>query len=495
MPDPGPVVVAVDQGTSSTKAVALDRAGEVLGWASIPVAVRHPAPGRVEQDAEEIAASVIAALTEAVRDVADRVVAVGLSTQRESAVAWDTATGRALGPMLGWQDRRTAERAQQLGGEAGRVRRITGLPLDPMFSALKFEWLLDDIDPDRTRSSAGGITLGTLDAFLVRRLTGETRVEVGNASRTQLLDLATLDWSPELLALFRVPAAALPRVVASDVPTDPVIGVQALPPHVRIHAVLGDSHAALYGHGAREAGDVKATLGTGSSVMGLLPEALDLGGALATTVAWAAPEPRYAFEGNILATGATLVWLAELFGASPSAIAESGLDAPPSAIDLVPAFGGLGAPWWDASAGAVLSGFDLGTSRAALARAAVEAIPLQIEDVLAAAESATGIAIEQVLVDGGPAANDRLVQLIADLTGRAVSRPDLSGLSAVGAARLAGIAAGVWTEHDVTGGDHPTARFTPSLSDSDLTARRARWHRAVELARSGRTALEEETVP
>ncbi|MFF2053482.1 FGGY family carbohydrate kinase [Leifsonia sp. NPDC058194] len=491
------VIVAVDQGTSSTKAVAVDRAGTVLGRGSVAIGQDHPLPGWVEQSADEIATSVAVAAAEAARQAAEahgaRVAGVALSTQRESAVVWDRETGEPLGPVLGWQDRRTADAARALGaaGHGERVRAVCGLPIDPMFSALKFAWLLDAVDPDRRLSGAGRIGVGTVDAWLAQRLTGEFRVEAGNASRTALLDLGALDWSDELLDLFRIPRAALPRVAASDQATEAVRGIDALPAGTRIHAVLGDSHAALFGHGARTPGAVKVTLGTGSSVMGLLAGREQAPAGLVTTVAWSLDAPSYAFEGNILSTGATLVWLAGLLGSTPEELialaGAAGRGEAAHGVDLVPAFAGLGAPWWDEHAQAVLSGFDLGTSRAEVARAAVDSIALQIGDVLDAASSGGDRAGETVLVDGGPAANDVLVQRIADLTGRSVRRPGSAGLSALGAARLGGVSAGIWGDDDF-GGDTAAELFRPAADPGWADARRRRWHSALDLARSAAPA-------
>lgn len=497
------VIMAVDQGTSSTKVVAIDETGAVVGWSSVALSQEHPHPGWVEQDADAIVASVITGIERVVCDLDagldERVVAVAISSQRESAVAWDRATGRPLGPMLGWQDRRTVGAAQALesAGHGERVREITGLPIDPMFSALKFAWLLDAVDPDRSRSAAGEIMLGTVDSWLVHALTGEHRIEVGNASRTQLLDLDTLDWSDELLELFRVPRAALPLVVASDAPSAPITAVPSLPDGTRIAAVLGDSHAALFGHGARMAGAVKVTLGTGSSIMGLLEADAPARAGLVKTVAWGTPDAAYAFEGNILSTGATLVWLAELLEISTAELVElaesvpdAGVDDDPGAsgIDLVPAFAGLGAPWWDDTARAVITGFDLGTSRATLARAAVESIALQIDDVLAAAEQGAATRFETILIDGGPAANDWLAQLLADLSQRRVQRPDSAGLSALGAVHLAGIATGVWLPEEVLALGREATVFVPRLDPALAAARRARWHTAVRLSRGRASA-------
>ncbi len=487
------VIVAVDQGTSSTKALAVDASGNVVGWGSVAVAQQHPRPGWVEQDARELADSAFEAVRLAVAGIEDRVAGLALSTQRESAVCWDRTTGEPLGPVLGWQDRRTVADAQAItardDGAAERVRQTSGLPVDPMFSALKFAWLLDQVDPRRERSNRGEIAVGTVDAWLVHRLTGEFRIETGNASRTALLDLATLDWSDGLLDLFRIPRAALPPVVASNAVTGPVTGLPMLPPGTRIHAILGDSHAALFGHGARTAGSVKVTLGTGSSIMGLLESRASSPGGLVTTVAWSDPAPSYAFEGNILSTGATLVWLAEILETTPAELAalaaETDRDADPGrGVDLVPAFSGLGAPWWDDDARAIISGFDLSTTRAELARAAVESIPLQIDDVLCAAEKATGRRFDTILIDGGPAANDWLAQLLADLSQRRVRRPDVAGLSALGAAHLAGIGAGVWTADEVLALDRNGTIFDPIMSPERARARRDRWHAAIELARS-----------
>jgi glycerol kinase len=400
---------------------------------------------------------------------------LALSTQRESAVIWDRATGAPLGPVLGWQDRRTADRAQELVGlgHDELARSISGLPIDPMFSALKFAWLLSEVDTEN-------VALGTVDSWLVYRLTGEFRIEAGNASRTGLLELATVDWSEELLALYGIPRAALPTVVRSDEPSAPVRGVRALPAGTRVHAVLGDSHAALYGHGVRQPGGVKATLGTGSSIMGLLDSPKTSLPGLVTTLAWSCEKPVYAFEGNILSTGATLVWLSGLLSTTPDellALAGQGAEG----VDVVPAFGGLGAPWWDSEARAVLTGFDLGTTRADLALAGAESVCLQVEDVLSAAETATGRPLGTVLIDGGPAANDWLAQLMADISGRELRRPTSTGVSALGAARLAGAGAGLWQENDFPDGD--SSMFRPRRGTEWASARRQRWHAAVALAR------------
>lgn len=488
---PGPtgddrVVVAVDQGTSSTKALVVDVTGAVVWSTSVAIGQSHPAVGHVEQDADEILASVVRCLEAAAAVYGDRVACIGLSTQRESAVVWDRSTGRPLAPLLGWQDRRTTALCSALAeaGHAERVRRVTGLPLDPMFSALKFRWLLDAVDPDRARSRRGEVAVGTVDSWLVASLTGEHRVELGNASRTQLLDLDSAAWSPELLDLFDVPVETLPEVSPSTRVSAPVTGVAGLGPDVRVTGVLGDSHAALFAHGVRAPGQVKVTYGTGSSIMGLSGGAAVLGAGLVRTVAWADPEPVEAFEGNILSTGATVAWLGRLLGRTPDELAVLAQAAPADhGVDLVPAFAGLGAPWWDESAVAVLSGFDLGTDAGVLSRAAFESIVLQVDDVLSAVGE-HGDHVGTVLADGGPSRNDWLMQLQADLGGRVVVRSDTAELSARGAAQLAGRTAGLWSDADTTALRGDRTRFDVQGDEDAARARRARWLAALARSRS-----------
>jgi len=484
MPDRG-VVVALDQGTSSTKAVAVDATGAVVGSEVVPVGHSVPRPGWVEQEPEELLASLLTAAERLVGAQPLTVLALGLSNQRESAMAWDTRTGKPLGPLLGWQDRRTSDRARAVQAQAGQlVRERSGLPVDPMFSALKLGWLLDAVDPDRAQARAGAITVGTLDAWLVQRLTGERRVEVGNASRTQLLDIRTADWDDELLDLFGVPRAALPAVVPSDAPTAAITVPGALD-GLRLGAVLGDSHAALLAHGVREPGRVKTTYGTGSSVMGLTAEAVGVSTGLVESIAWQQGDRVFrAFEGNILSTGATLLWLAGVLGCSTDELAELAVSAPDSGeVALVPAFAGLGAPWWDETARSVLTGFDLGTGRAQLARAAFESVALQVEDVLERADVASGGRVHTVLADGGPSRNDWLMRLQADVSSRQVLRADAAALSVTGAAHLAGIGAGVWDEAAVEGLARAHTAYAPSAPVGTPALRR-RWRSAVSRSRA-----------
>lgn len=462
------MILAVDQGTSSTKASLFDASGAPVAHASVPLGQQHPQPGWVEQDAREILDSVRRVIAEVA--AAHDVEAVALSTQRESAVVWDRTTGDPVSPLLGWQDRRTADSVTEMAADMARIRAITGLPLDPMFSALKFRWVLDRVDPDRSRSRRGELAAGTVDSWLVAKLTGDHRIEAGNASRTQLLELATGTWSEELCELFNIPAEVLPRVVPSD---EISAEIRDLPGR-RIHAVLGDSHAALYGHGVRAPGAVKVTYGTGSSVMGLTHDASTVAPGLVGTIAWQrGNHMQVAFEGNILATGATLSWLSRLLGHDVRELSTMARDVPAGhGVTLVPAVAGLGAPHWDPSARAVMVGFDLGTTPGVLARAAMEAIAHQITDVLDAA--AVTAEIQAILADGAPSGDDFLMQIQADLANRVVRRPAIVGLSARGAAQLAAEATGCGFA------SVSTDEFTPQ---TDSATAREEWAAALHLTK------------
>lgn len=480
------LVLAIDQGTSATKAIVMDVAGRVIARASVPVAQSHPRPGWVEQDPNELYQSVLSAMARVMRGVTGTVVSIGVSSQRESAVAWERSTGLPQGPMLGWQDRRTSGEAQRLKqeGVGATVRAVTGLPVDPMFSALKFAWLLDDVDPDRRRSRAGEIVVGTVDSWLLACLTGEHRIEVGNASRTQLLSLATAQWDDDMLALFGVPRQALPEVVSSVSSSAPVDGVIGVPPGARVTGVLGDSHAALYGHGVREPGRVKATYGTGSSIMGLMSGARTALSGPVATIAWGTDALTYAFEANILSSGSTVAWLANVLGVDPASIAMLAEAATDSDVFFVPAFAGLGAPWWDDAAEAVIVGLDLGSGRADLARAALESIPLQIEDALAAAERETGADIDTILADGGPSANGWLMQRQADISQRRVVASAVAELSAVGVAHLAGTTVGMFDDSRLADSPHDGTVYQPQWISQVADARRHAWTAAVARSRS-----------
>lgn len=482
------IIIAIDQGTSSTKAIAVSLDGVVTAEATCELTQSFPSPGWVEQDALEVADSVKQVVRALVNKTGAHVAGVGLSTQRESAVAWNRKDGSPLSKIISWQDRRTVDRAQQrfASGEASEVRKESGLPLDPMFSALKFEWILDTIDADRARARNGEIALGTVDSWLVRSLTGETQIELGNASRTQLLNPYNGRWSQALLETFSVPLQALPELVESDSVVKTTINPEIMGmAGVPIVAVLGDSHAALFGHGIRESGAVKATYGTGSSVMGLTSTSTGTSAGVVDTIAWSlGGKIAHAFEGNILSSGATLVWLSGLFGERAEDLAELAASTQPSPVDFVPGFAGLGAPWWDERAVAVISGVTLGTSRADIARAALEAVALQVESVLREAESAGYIdRVALVKADGGPASNDWLMQLQADLSQRKVERPNNAALSALGVAWLAGSTLGIWELGKSPWPVVHNKEFVPTLEPAFAKERYKRWIQAVSRSR------------
>ncbi|MFG1957400.1 glycerol kinase [Nonomuraea sp. NPDC049028] len=480
-----PLVLAIDQGTGSTKALLVDAAGQVVARASAPLSQSHPAPGLAEQDAEELLGSVRDAVAACLRQADPRAVrGIGLSTQRESVVLWDAATGRPVAPLVGWQDQRGADRAAQLldEGYGDLVRSRTGLPLDPMFSALKMGALLDRHDPARERSGRGELRLGTVDAWLLDALTGEFVTEVGNASRTQLLNLATGDWDDELLEIFGVPRAALGRVVASTGPFGTVRDLDPLPAGVPVLAVLGDSHAALFAHAGWRPGVVKVTYGTGSSVM-TVAESPGLGGPgspVCDTIAWSTGQgPTFAREANIRSTGRTLTWLADLLGISADQVVDLAAGSDAGDVTLVPAFGGLGAPWWDPRAVPVLAGFDLGTGREQLARAALESVAHQVDDVLTAMPG-----LRRIVADGGLTRSTALMRLQAGLSDVEVARTRHHELSAGGAADLAGLGLGLWTTGDLERrADGDVEIFTPDWSAEHRRAAAARWHQRLTVAR------------
>ena len=478
-------VLAIDQGTSATKCVLVDQGGRIVARASAPVGERYPQPGWVEQDAEEIWISVRSAVAQCLAPQSRRIAAVGLSTQRESALVWRADDAQALTPLLSWQDQRTVELRDTLAANGGEalVRARSGLPLDPMFSALKIRWLLDRIDPDRRASRNGELRAGTIDAWLLARLGHDDSIEVGNASRTQLLNVRTAGWDDELLSLFDIPSAMLPRVVPSRVPRGNAGKLHPALEGVPIHAVMADSHAALFAHGAHAAGDVKATMGTGSSVMGLIRDATCTHPGLCLTVAWDAGQgPVLAVEGNVRAAGSTLRWAADLFELDAETAAAEASQAEAAGLCLVPGFNGLGAPHWDPHAVGLISGLTLSTNRAQILAAALDSIAHQIADVMDAMDASVP-GVRRLLVDGGPSRNARLRDLLASYIGRPVVHCTDPELSALGVAHLAGVGAGVW-DMDALRGLPRAQQTTPVPASNDrASAARCAWARAVARAR------------
>lgn len=479
-----PAVLAVDQGTSATKAVLVDSSGAIVASGSASLAQSHPRPGWAEQDPDALWTSVQSAVAACLAERPQaRVRAVGLSTQRESTLLWERSSGTPLDAVLSWQDARGADvcAALRADGHDEQVRARSGLPIDPMWSASKATWLLDRHDPDRARSRRGELCVGTVDSWLLWRLGAGHVVEAGNASRTQLLDLGAAAWDPWLCERYRVPVEALARVVPSG---GHIADAGALHPAldgVSVSGVMGDSHAALFAHGAWTPGGVKATYGTGSSVMGVTERSAVGSAGICRSIAWQIDDPVHAVEGNIRSSGATLAWLARVLGTSSEELASRAA-TDTGGVHLVPAFGGLGAPWWDDDAVAVVAGMDFGTGPEHLARAALESIAHQIEDVVADVEAEVG-PVATLLADGKPTANPVLMQLQADTSGRTVQRAVATDLSALGAAHLAGLSAGVWSASELLGLPRDAQTFQPNVSAAARQRERAGWLAAVARSR------------
>ncbi|QXT62617.1 FGGY family carbohydrate kinase [Tessaracoccus palaemonis] len=481
------LILALDQGTTNSKALLVDAAtGAVVGRGSAGVAISYPRPGWVEQDADQLFDATMSAAEQALATVdPGRVAAVSISNQRESVVCWDAATGEACGPVLGWQDARTADECSRLAADGldAVVLATTGLSLDAMFSAPKMRWLLDRAVADGHRPD--DLRVGTVDTWLVHRLTGEFLTESGNASRTMLMDLRTRTWAPALLEGFGVPATALATIVGSDHSFGRVRDGLPIPGGVPVATVLADSHSALYFHGQGRAGQAKATYGTGSSVM--LPAALPaagpvaLAGGVAATCAWETDTPVYAREGNVVATGAALAWAARMLtdGDVPALGELAGLAEDAGGVSLVPAFSGLGAPYFDRGAVSVWCGMTAGTTRAQLARSAFEAVAHQVADVVEAMTADGAADIETLHADGGATASALLMQRQADLLGRDVQVSGVAEASALGAALLAARS----IDPEVAWEAHEARRVVPSQNPGGAAADRAAWRSAVSRAR------------
>src|SRR4051812_4250081 len=485
MPEPD-LLLAVDQGTTSTKALLVDSRGDVRGVSAAPVSSSYPRPGWVEQSADDILGSVRRSVATVLADASPRRIAgVCLSTQRESLVLWDAATGVPVGPLVSWQDQRTTDlcRSLQGRGAAQQIVEITGLPLDPMFSGTRALWMLDAADPARTAARAGRLRLGTVDSWLLTQLTGAHLTEPGNASRTQLMNLRGRAWDADMLDVFGVPEPVLPGIVPSSGPFPPIKGLDPVLDGTPVLAVLADSHAALFAHGAWSPGQVKATYGTGSSVMGVCEPSSRVPDGLCLTVAWEGDGPTYALEGNVRASGPTFAWAARTMGRSPADLADLARTVANSAgVTLIPAFNGLGAPWWDPEAQGLITGLTLGTEPAHIARAALESIAHQIADVLVAMAPATG-PLPDLLADGGASANADLMQLQADVSGRQVHASSVSHLSPLGAAHLGGISCGLWTADQVLGQARAETPYRPQLTPEARSGLRASWKAALARAR------------
>ncbi len=480
-------ILAIDQGTTNTKALLFDERGQIAASASRPVPVEFPLPGWVEQDAEELWRTVVDAAGDCLAQAAaGSPAAIGIANQRESVVVWERSTSRPVGPCVVWQCRRTAPFCDELRrrGAARSIAESTGLGIDPLFSASKARWLLEHTPDGFARAASGELAIGTVDSWLLWNLSGGAvhACDFTNASRTQLLNLRRLEWDREMLEWFGIPLAALPVLGPSSHVYGKTAGAGNIPAGVPIAALAGDSHAALFGHAIFRPGQVKATYGTGSSVMTLTDQPVRAAG-LSTTIAWSCGgETRYALEGNISTTGGAVQWVGELLGIDPPADGAAQLAAAVTdsgGVYLVPAFVGLGAPHWDEAARGAITGLTRGTTAAHLARAAVESIAYQVRDVIEAMERA-GCSIPWLLADGGGSRNPRLMQFQADILGRPVVRSTEADVSARGAAWLAGLAVGVWQSMEVLASlPRGEDRFEPRMEAAERERLYAGWCDAV----------------
>ncbi len=488
------VVVAIDAGTTGVRALAVSERAEILDISYRELNQHFPRPGWVEHDAGEIFSLVEETLGELTARLLERghtIAAIGITNQRETALAWDRSTGEPLHAAIVWQDRRTADRCRQLeeAGHLPLVRSRTGLVLDSYFSATKWEWMLKEggLVP------SSQLALGTVDDWLAWKLTGRHVTDVSNASRTLCYDLGAGSWSEELCLLFGLPLASLGEVVASSGRIGPVSGEVAggRLGGVPLSGLAGDQQAALFGQRCTTRGATKVTYGTGSFVlMNVGPEVPAPVEGLVSTVAWQLGEARtttaYALEGSVFSSGAAIQWLRDGLGIIAEAAELEPLASSVSSsggVYLVPAFVGLGSPWWDPSARGVIGGLTKGTGRAELARAVIEAMAFQVRDVLEAMVRGSGCEPELIRVDGGASVMDLLCQLQADQSQVAVVRPATAEVTALGAAFLAGLAEGVWSFEDLDSLLNEEARFEPAVSAARADSDHLVWLRALEASR------------
>jgi glycerol kinase len=486
-------LLALDQGTTSSRSILFDGT-DIVAVAQREFTQHFPRSGWVEHDADEIwatqAATIAEVLARARLTLAD-IAAIGITNQRETTVLWERSSGRPVAHAIVWQDRRTAEVCAELKslGHEPEVARRTGLLLDPYFSGTKLAWLLDDQAALRERAERGELAFGTIDSWLIWQLTGGAvhATDATNASRTLLYNLGTGDWDPWMLELLRIPRALLPQIVPSCLPRG-ALTARIAGREVSIGGIAGDQQAALFGQACFSPGMAKNTYGTGCfMLMNTGREPQPSAHRLLTTVGWDVGGRSYALEGAVFIGGAVVQWLRDGLG-----IIERTEDIEPLAasvadsggVYLVPAFTGLGSPHWDAYARGAMFGVSRGTTRAHLARAALEAIAFQSAELLAAMQGDAQRPLTELRVDGGATRNNLLMQFQADLLGVPVVRPHVTETTALGAASLAGLAVGIWTSTDELAASwRPERRFEPQMTRDAAAARMAKWSRAVARTR------------
>ncbi len=488
-------ILALDQGTTSSRAIVFDQAGNVKAQAQKEFRQIFPKPGLVEHDAQELWSTQLGVAQEAITQAGLRahdIAAIGITNQRETVVIWDRATGKPVHNAVVWQDRRTAGLCDQLraAGKEELIQQKTGLIIDAYFSGTKVKWLLDHVEGARDRAERGELAFGTVDSWLVYNLTGgECHVtDATNASRTMLYNIHTGEWDDELLSLLDVPRAMLPQVR----PSSEVYGETAeglLGSRIKIAGIAGDQQAATFGQACLERGMAKNTYGTGCfMLMNTAGEAVPSRNKLLTTVAWQLGSERtYALEGSVFVAGAVVQWLRDGLGIIRSsgeveALATSVSDS--GGVYLVPAFVGLGAPYWDSYARGSILGMTRGTTKAHIARAALEAVAFQSAELVEAMQKDSGVPLRELRVDGGASNNDLMMQFQADVLGVPVVRPRVTETTALGAAYLAGLAVGYWQNLDEIAAQWQEGRrFEPQMSQVERQLRLSKWKKAVERAR------------
>ncbi len=486
-------ILALDQGTTSSRAILFDRAGRLCACAQQEFTQYFPQPGWVEHDPLEIWSSQLACARAVLRDhgvAASRIAAIGIANQRETTLLWDRASGEPVAPAIVWQDRRTAQHCERLRdlGHAATISEKTGLELDAYFSATKLAWLLDNVAGVRARAEAGQLAFGTVDSWLIFKLTGRHVTDVSNASRTMLFNISSLRWDDDLLALLNIPVSVLPEVVASsgDIGTCRSDWFGA---PITVSGIAGDQQAATFGQACVRPGMVKNTYGTGCFMLmhgGDKPVASTH--RLLSTVGWQIGQRTdYLLEGGVFMGGATVQWLRDGLGiiersSDVEALAASVPDN--GGVYLVPAFARLGAPHWDPYARGTLLGMTRGSGRGHIARAALEAIAYQSAELLRAMQQDAGCTLREVRADGGAARNDLLMQFQADLLGVPVVRPRVTETTALGAAWLAGLAVGFWSGQDELDAQWQAERqFEPAMELARREELMATWARAVARSR------------
>lgn len=489
-------VLALDQGTTSSRAILFNQAGTIAATAQHEFQQFYPQAGWVEHDPAEILSSQFSCAVEALGKIGARprdIAAIGITNQRETVIIWDRATGKPIHPAIVWQDRRTAARCKELedSGAAEAISSRTGLVIDPYFSATKIAWILDHVPGARQRAERGELAFGTVDSWLIWHLTsGHTHVtDVTNASRTLLYNIVKGEWDEELLKIFNIPAAILPNVAWSSEKVGDVTTTLGLG-GISIAGIAGDQQAALFGQLCWGEGEAKNTYGTGCFLLqNVGTKFVRSRHRLITTLAASTSRRlEYALEGSIFIGGAVVQWLRDnlkLIGSSADVEALAASVPDSGGVVFVPAFVGLGAPHWDAHAAGMLIGLRRDTKPAHIARAALEAIAFQVADVLEAVHSETSTPLAALRVDGGASVNDLLMQFQADVLGVPVVRPQVTETTALGAAYLAGLATGFWASPDaLRAGRKNDKRFEPKMAAGECNQRRALWHKAVERAKA-----------